>query len=348
MTRWRPRSGGASSSSRPIPGVDLKQLSVPYGEDTTKLTAGHAAGTVPDMLYAYSQLMYTYGVDGLTQPVNDLIDTIGRDRFIPSALDGITVDGNIYTVPQTGFPFFIYYRKDLYEELGLTPPDDARASCSRTRRARPQPARRLRVHRHQPGALRHLEPQVGDVDARRVLLRRERRSSRSTDRRRWLRGSSTRISRRSRPRAAWPRATSSHASSTSTARSRTCSRRPACPPTSRPRICRGSAASSTRRRRAPRAPRSTSRATPSPRRRSHPTSLARAIAFQLDPENFQEYLARTVVGWVPMLQDAYTDAYLNRRADRADPGVHRARRRVPQDGRHRRRLLGPERERGGR
>jgi ABC-type glycerol-3-phosphate transport system substrate-binding protein len=40
--------------------------------------------------------------------------------------------------------------------------------------------------------------------------------------------------------------------------------------------------------------------------------LARlAIAFQLEPDNFQEYLARTVVGWVPMLQDAYTDAYLN-------------------------------------
>jgi multiple sugar transport system substrate-binding protein len=105
------------------PGVDLKQLTVPYGEDTTKLTAGHAAGTVPDMLYAYSQLMYTYGVDGLTQPINDLIDTIGKDRFIPSALEGITVDGNIYTVPQTGFPFFIYYRKDLYDEKGLPIPD---------------------------------------------------------------------------------------------------------------------------------------------------------------------------------------------------------------------------------
>src|SRR5688572_19734832 len=104
------------------PGVTLEQLTVPYGDDTTKLTAGHAAGEVPDMLYAYSQYMYTYGVDGLTQPINDLIDTIGRDRFIPAVLDGITVDGNTYTVPQTGFPFFIYYRKDLYEEKGLTPP----------------------------------------------------------------------------------------------------------------------------------------------------------------------------------------------------------------------------------
>ena len=35
--------------------------------------------------------MYTYGVDGLTQPANDLIDAIGRDRFIRRALEGITV-----------------------------------------------------------------------------------------------------------------------------------------------------------------------------------------------------------------------------------------------------------------
>jgi ABC-type glycerol-3-phosphate transport system substrate-binding protein len=35
------------------------------------------------------------------------------------------------------------------------------------------------------------------------------------------------------------------------------------------------------------------------------------IAFLLEPANFQEYLLRCVVGWVPMLEDAWTDAYLN-------------------------------------
>ena len=122
------------------PGVTLDQLTVPYGDDTTKLIAGDAAGAVPDMLYAYSQFLYTYGVDGLTQPVNDLIDQIGRDRFIPSALDGITVDGNIYTVPQTGFPFIIYYRKDLYEAKGLKVRRRPTRSSSRTsRRSIPRP-----------------------------------------------------------------------------------------------------------------------------------------------------------------------------------------------------------------
>ena len=35
------------------------------------------------------------------------------------------------------------------------------------------------------------------------------------------------------------------------------------------------------------------------------------IGFLLEPENFQEFLTRTVVGWVPMLEDAWTGRYLN-------------------------------------
>jgi ABC-type glycerol-3-phosphate transport system substrate-binding protein len=48
-----------------------------------------------------------------------------------------------------------------------------------------------------------------------------------------------------------------------------------------------------------------------PTKAKSPDIARLAIEFQLEPDNFQEYLGRTVVGWVPMLQDAYTDAYLN-------------------------------------
>jgi multiple sugar transport system substrate-binding protein len=48
-----------------------------------------------------------------------------------------------------------------------------------------------------------------------------------------------------------------------------------------------------------------------PTKAKSPELARAAIAFQLEPDNFQEYLKRTVVGWVPMLQDAYTDEYLN-------------------------------------
>jgi multiple sugar transport system substrate-binding protein len=105
------------------PGAKVKQLTVPYGQDTTKLKAGDKSGIVPDMLWAYTDLLYSYGQDGLAQPVTDVVAKIGKKRFLPAAIDNITVDnGAVYAVPFAGFPFFIYYRKDAYKKAGLAPP----------------------------------------------------------------------------------------------------------------------------------------------------------------------------------------------------------------------------------
>lgn len=104
------------------PDVTVQQLTVPYGDDTTKFRAGHASDLVPDTIWAYGDLLFSYGIEGMALPVTDLVSEIGRHRFLEGAIQGIEVDGQLYSVPFVGFPFFIYYRKDLYEEKGLTPP----------------------------------------------------------------------------------------------------------------------------------------------------------------------------------------------------------------------------------
>jgi multiple sugar transport system substrate-binding protein len=104
------------------PGATVKQLTVPYGQDTTKLKAGQATGIVPDILWGYTDLLYSYGQDGLVMPVNNVINAVGRKRFLPAALNNIIVGGKVYSVPFVGFPFFIYYRKDYYKKHGLKPP----------------------------------------------------------------------------------------------------------------------------------------------------------------------------------------------------------------------------------
>lgn len=104
------------------PGAKVKQLTVPYGKDNVKLKAGQKTGIVPDMLWAYTDLLVSYGQSGQTIKVNDIITRIGKKRFLPAAINSITTKGNIYSVPFVGFPFFIYYRKDVYKKLGLKPP----------------------------------------------------------------------------------------------------------------------------------------------------------------------------------------------------------------------------------
>ena len=104
------------------PGATVKQLTVPYGQDTTKLEAGNKTGLVPDIIWAYTDLLVSYGQQGLAMQVNDVIDAVGKKRFLPAALDNIIYQKNVYSVPFVGFPFFIWYRKDVYKKLGLKPP----------------------------------------------------------------------------------------------------------------------------------------------------------------------------------------------------------------------------------
>ena len=104
------------------PGATIDHLNVPYGDDTAKLVTGHAAGDVPDLTWVYSDFLFTFGLEGIASNMNNTVAAIGRDRFMDGAMNGIQVGGNYYSVPFVGFPFFIYYRKDIYEKLGLNPP----------------------------------------------------------------------------------------------------------------------------------------------------------------------------------------------------------------------------------
>jgi multiple sugar transport system substrate-binding protein len=291
------------------PGVTVNQLNVTYGEDTTKLTAGHAAGVVPDMLYAYSQLMYTYGVDGLTQPINDLIDTIGRDRFIPSIVDGITVDGNTYTVPQTGFPFFIYYRKDLYEEKGLTPPTTHEELLANA-------------------AAVHSPPDIYGF----VVTNKNLADTWNLKSAMWTHGAyyfdENDVLALDRPEtlAAWQfyKDLAAFSPPGSMAQSDLESRQLYVDGKVAHMLTTTSMAANFKPEDLPRFggflyPQKEGAKGASmdfqgntiPTKAKAPELARAAIQFQLDPVNFQEYLKRTVVGWVPMLQDAYTDEYLN-------------------------------------
>ena len=291
------------------PGVTLKQLSVPYGDDTTKLTAGNAAGSVPDMLYAYSEFMYTYGTDGLTQPANDIIDAIGRDRFIGAALDGITINGDIYTVPQTGFPFFIYYRKDLYDKAGLKPPETHEDLLANVAAVHHPPDIYGTIVTNQAiSDVWNLKSAMWthgsfyfDQDGKLALDSPETLAA-------WQfykdlakfspPGSMAQSDLQSRQ--LYVDGKVAHMlTTTSMAANFTPDNLPKFGGFLYPRKPGAKGASFD------------FQGNTIPTKAKSPDLARAAIEFQLEPGNFQEYLARTVVGWVPMLQDAYTDQYLN-------------------------------------
>jgi multiple sugar transport system substrate-binding protein len=96
---------------------------VPPGTEPARLRARRGGSGTPDVIRSYETLLTSYRQGGLVLDLRDLIDDIGRDRFLTRPLESITFsDGSIYSVPMVGYPYVVYYRKDLYERAGLKEP----------------------------------------------------------------------------------------------------------------------------------------------------------------------------------------------------------------------------------
>lgn len=59
---------------------------------------------------------------GLFEPIDDLWASDGVGENLESAEGAVTMDGKIWGVPYTYYQWGVYYRKDIFEDLGIAPP----------------------------------------------------------------------------------------------------------------------------------------------------------------------------------------------------------------------------------
>lgn len=116
------------------PGVKINIELFSWDEFNTKWTTGLAAGQVPDISTAQpNQVVDMINADALV-PLNDVIDSIGRDRFYePSLLEGASGDQN-YSMPNYSHAQVMWYRKDILEEKGIPVPttwEELEAACAK-------------------------------------------------------------------------------------------------------------------------------------------------------------------------------------------------------------------------
>ncbi len=104
------------------PGVKITIETFSWGDFYTKWTTGLASGNVPDMSTGLpGHVVEMMDADALV-PLDDLIDTIGRDKFSETALAEGEMDGSCYSVPLYSHAQVMWYRKDLLAEAGLEVP----------------------------------------------------------------------------------------------------------------------------------------------------------------------------------------------------------------------------------
>lgn len=105
------------------PKVTITIETFSWADFYTKWTTGLASGNVPDISSTVaSQLVEMIDAEAV-RPVDNLIDDIGRDKFLPNALREMTAeDGNCYGVPLYLNTEAMWYRKDLLEKYDLEVP----------------------------------------------------------------------------------------------------------------------------------------------------------------------------------------------------------------------------------
>ncbi|NHN31326.1 extracellular solute-binding protein [Paenibacillus agricola] len=108
------------------PEIELEAEGLPTDGLKTRLRTVAAADEMPDLFVMWPDAMTKEFVSGkLLQPVNEFLDSKPewKNNFIPNALDGYTVDGNIYSVPMNLAPSsFIYYNQAIFDKYNVKAP----------------------------------------------------------------------------------------------------------------------------------------------------------------------------------------------------------------------------------
>lgn len=104
------------------PGVKVEYQTITWTEIGQKIVSSSAAGNPPDIVHLDDFASSVLSGQGLLEPVDDVIDRIGRDDYFPVPLEAVTFNGHVWGVPFANGFNLLWYRKDLYEAAGLQPP----------------------------------------------------------------------------------------------------------------------------------------------------------------------------------------------------------------------------------
>jgi multiple sugar transport system substrate-binding protein len=103
-------------------GIEVEMVTVSFSDMYTKLATAVQSGEVPDIMHTnFSGAAYLQAQDMIT-PMDDVIDTLGRDDFISTYLDVLGKDGKTWGLPDWALHNSVWYRKDLFAKKGLNVP----------------------------------------------------------------------------------------------------------------------------------------------------------------------------------------------------------------------------------
>ncbi len=109
------------------PDIRIEYEKYPFAEYPTKMRLQLSAGeSTPDIMIIHDFLAPQFAQTGW---LLDLTDKVPEDRLLPN-LQAATVGGKVYGVPNQSIVMTYLYRSDVFEQLGLEPPNNANEYAS--------------------------------------------------------------------------------------------------------------------------------------------------------------------------------------------------------------------------
>ncbi len=112
----------AAEFKKTHPNVDVEYQTVSFTEIGQKIIAATAAGSPPDIVHLDDFGTSVLSAQGMLEPADDVVDSIGKNDYFPIPLKAVTFNGKVWGVPFSNGFNVLWYRKDLYEKNGLKPP----------------------------------------------------------------------------------------------------------------------------------------------------------------------------------------------------------------------------------
>jgi len=104
-------------------GVDLKLENQPWKGREEKVAAAFSGGKGPDVLLMIPDQIPQYVKSGSLEPVDDVVAP-EKDKFLPAAIPGLTVDGKVYGAPIYHTVTTTMYNKTVLAKAGISKPPE--------------------------------------------------------------------------------------------------------------------------------------------------------------------------------------------------------------------------------
>jgi multiple sugar transport system substrate-binding protein len=105
------------------PDITVKQEALAWGDLEAKLTAALAAGAPPDASHGQAVTCASFYAKGLLRDQEDIAAAIGRDNIWEAVRRQCLHDGKYYGIPHSAATSLLIYRKDIFKQKGLKPPE---------------------------------------------------------------------------------------------------------------------------------------------------------------------------------------------------------------------------------